>query len=220
MKSEDYLTNIPQELEKYGFCKTMIVRRDLIHIKHIFTEIFQRKTLDHYLKDLLTYLQLDMFDYMEIMTRIIRKTFLYSREYKHEINSITKEKRNSFFKDIELRKGLNNIITLDFDGTVTSNKFTELYKLCCEREITYIVTANPTVENKWFLDRNLPSPNKIYACKGKVAKIRCLIDLNKRFDQVFYVDNEITYLKAAWIFGIKTFLYENGKIKYFTLKTK
>ena len=44
--AQAYLTDIPQYVEKYGFCKTLAVRREVIHIKHIFTELFVRKTID------------------------------------------------------------------------------------------------------------------------------------------------------------------------------
>ena len=43
--AQAYLTDIPQDVEKYGFCKTLAVRREVIHIKHIFTEVFVRKQL-------------------------------------------------------------------------------------------------------------------------------------------------------------------------------
>ena len=51
MKSDDYLTNIPQSVEKYGLCKTLLVRHETIHLKHILTETFVRKSinLEYYL---------------------------------------------------------------------------------------------------------------------------------------------------------------------------
>lgn len=197
----------------------MLVRREIIHIKHIFTELFQRRTIPNY-QLIFDSIGIDLFGYMKIMTRVIRKIHLFDRSYRQDINRITKEDKNSFFKQVELYKGLNNIIALDFDGTITSKKFYELYKLCCQRCKVFVVTANPTVEEGWFLKHDLPSPDRIYACKGKVRKIRKLIALQEKFDQVFYVDNEKSYLEVAWMFGIKTFKYERGKIKYYTLKTK
>lgn len=37
--------NIPQDVDQYGFCKTLLVRREVIHIKHIMTEIFTRNSI-------------------------------------------------------------------------------------------------------------------------------------------------------------------------------
>ena len=217
MRSENYLTNIPEICEEYGITKSLLVRREMIHIKHIFTEIFVRKTVkisDHKLN-------MNTEEYMEIMTRVMRKIFHYSRNYKYNLNSVVKESHNRFFPQLEMYKGLDTVIALDFDGVCTSNKFKELYDLCMERSNkVFVVTANPTVTTRWFIDREMNIPNKNYACKGKERKIKQLIELQKKYDQVFYVDNEVEYLKIAWIFGIKTFLYKNGKIEYFTMKTK
>jgi hypothetical protein len=217
MRSENYLTNIPEICEEYGVTKSLLVRREMIHIKHIFTEIFVRKTVqisDHKLN-------MNTEEYMEIMTRVIRKIFHYSRNYKYNLDGVVKENHNKFFPQLEMYKGLDTVIALDFDGVCTSNKFRQLYDLCIERcDKVFVVTANPTVSEHWFINREISTPNKIYACKGKEKKIRQLIELQKKHDQVFYVDNEVEYLEIAWIFGIKTFLYRNGKIKYFTMKTK
>ena len=217
MRSENYLTNIPEICEEYGITKSLLVRREMIHIKHIFTEIFVRKTVkisDHKLN-------MNTEEYMEIMTRVMRKIFHYSRNYKYNLNGVVKESHNRFFPQLEMYKGLDTVIALDFDGTITSNQFRHLYDLCIERcDKVFVVTANPTVTEYWFINRDISIPNKIYACKGKERKIKQLIELQKKYDQVFYVDNEVEYLKIAWIFGIKTFLYKNGKIEYFTMKTK
>ena len=217
MRSENYLTNIPEICEEYGIAKTLLVRRELIHIKHIFTEVFVRKSIQTPFYKL----NMNYGEYMEIMTRVIRKIFHYSREYKYNLNGVVKESHNRFFPQLKMYKGLDTVIALDFDGTITSNKFGQLYDLCMKRcNKVFVVTANPTVNDLYFSNRGYKIPNKIYACKGKEKKIRQLIELQKKHDQVFYVDNEVEYLEMAWIFGIKTFLYKNGKIEYFTMKTK
>lgn len=56
--------------------------------------------------------------------------------------------------------------------------------------------------------------------KGKVKKINRLLHLHKKYDYIFYVDNEKEYLEYAWIFGIKTFHFINGKIVNFSMNTK
>lgn len=217
MRSEDYLTNIPEICEEYGMAKTLLVRREMIHLKHIFTEVFVRKSVQTPFYKL----NMNYGEYMEIMTRVIRKIFHYSRNYKYNLDGMVKESHNRFFPQIEMYKGLDTVIALDFDGTITSNRFRQLYDLCIERcDKVFVVTANPTVSEHWFINRGISTPNRIYACKGKEKKIRQLIELQKKHDQVFYVDNEVEYLEMAWIFGIKTFLYRNGKIEYFTMKTK
>ena len=216
--AQAYLTDIPQDVEKYGFCKTLAVRREVIHIKHIFTEVFVRKTID--IQKYLDKIDWSLFDYMEFMTNRLRKVHYFSRDYINDINEIVKADRDRFFPTIQLYKGLNCIIALDFDGVVTENSFSELYKLCIERCKTEICSANPEIKESWFEVRNLALPNKIKSCKGKIKKISKLIELNQKNDYVFYIDNEKEYLEFAWLFGIQTYIYENKQIKYFSLKSK
>lgn len=215
----EYLTNIPQEIEEFGFCKVLNVRYEIIHWKHIFTELFVRKTIN--LDEILSKLDISMSQYLEYYTNQLRKIHYFTREYRKNLDSIVKDERNSFFKLIELTNGHKNTIILDFDGVCTNNHFKKnLYELCVQRCNVIICTANPTVTFEWFDKQNISKPNKIYACKGKIAKIKRLIELNKQFDYCFYVDNEPEYLQYTWIFGLKTFLYQNKKIKYFSLKSK
>jgi hypothetical protein len=68
------------------------------------------------------------------------------------------------------------------------------------------------VTNDWFIKNNLTIPYKIHSCKGKKAKIKRLIELNKKYDYCFYIDNEQEYLEYAWIFGLKTFIYKNNNM--------
>jgi len=213
-----YLTDIPTFYNDFGFSKVLAVRYDVIYIKHIFTEIFVKKTINiqKYLDDL----EISLFDYMEHMTNRLRKIHHFSREYKKDLNEIVKSSRDRFFPILELYSGLNNLIVLDFDGVVTENSFKQLYDLCLERNKTVICSANPTLTEDWFNKREYNIPNKIHSCKGKIKKIKCLIELQKKYDHIFYIDNEDMYLEFAWIFGINTFKYTNGKIEFFTMLKK
>jgi len=213
----EYLTNIPQSISEYGLCKTLLVRREVIHIKHIFTEIFIRRKID--IEKYLNLLEMSLFDYMEYMTNRLRLVHHFSREYINKPDAIVKC-RDRFFPNLKLYRGLNVVIALDFDGVVTEKSFKPLYELCLLRNKTIICSANPTITEDWFTKREYSLPNKIYANKGKIKKIRQLIELNKKYDYVFYADNEKEYLEFAWLFGLQTYIYENNTIKYFTLKTK
>jgi hypothetical protein len=215
----NYLTNLPELISKYGLQKTLLVRREVIHIKHIFTEIFIRKSID--IEFYLNKLDMTLFEYIEYMTQRIRKIHHFSREYEYSnSNKIVKLERNKFFPNIELMRGLKNCLMLDFDGVITDKKFKYLYDLCIERIETNICTANPTIKLQWFIEKDFSIPNKIYANKGKIKKIKQLLFQNQRYDNIFYIDNEIEYLKYAWLFGINTFHWNKKEIKYFTLKTK
>ena len=213
-----YLTDIPQDIENFGFCKVLAVRKEVIHIKHIFTEIFIYKTID--ITSYLDNIDWSLFKYFEYMTNRLRKIHHFSRNYCNDINEIVKNNGDGFFPTIDLYSGLNNLIILDFDGVVTDKRFKSLYDMCLDKNKTVISSANPTITETWFNKRWYGLPNEIYSNKGKIKKIRNIIELSKKYDHVFYVDNEEEYLKYAWLFGIKTFLYTNGKIKYFTMKTK
>lgn len=213
-----YLTGIPQEVEEFGLCKTLLVRREVIDLKHIMTEIFVRKTVD--ITKLLGVIGYDLFMYMEYLTNRLRRIHHFSRGYQRNFDTIVKTADNSFFPKVELYSGLDVLIALDFDGTLTKNSFDPLYRLCIDRGRVEIVTANPTVTNEWFDKRGYERPKAIHACKGKVKKLKQLIELQKKHDIVFFVDNEPEYLQIAWLFGIKTFHFVDNKIKYFTMKTK
>jgi len=213
-----YLTNIPQDVEEYGFCKTLLVRREVIHIKHILTEVFDRQSID--INKYINKLDISLFDYMKIMTNRLRDVHHFSRNYTNDINEIVKSSRDRFFPTLNLYQCLNNVIILDFDGVVTDKNFRRLYELCISRCNVIICSANPTITEDYFIKNNLSIPNHIYSCKGKVKKINTLIYLQKIYDYVFYVDNEIEYLEYAWLFGLQTFHYTKGCIKYFSLKTK
>lgn len=218
MSEDNYLTNIPDSVNAFGFCKTLAVRREVIHIKHIFTEVFTRKTIDT--EKYLSKLDITLFEYMEIMTNRIRKVHYFSRLYDNNCNDIVKKDRDRFFPTMELLEGLNKLIVLDFDGVTTANKFKELYELCCERENVQICSANPIVNYEWFDKHNMTRPNSINAMKGKLKKIRRLVELQKKYDYVFYVDNEIEYLEYAWLFGLQTYHWNGNEIKYFSMKSK
>lgn len=158
--------------------------------------------------------------YMEYITNRIRRIHKFTRLYTANPNDVVKHNRDRFFPTLELYSGLNNLIVLDFDGVVTSKSFRHLYDLCIKRCETVICSANPTIQESYFTSRGMSLPNKIYSMKGKRAKLRQLIELSKRYDNIFYIDNEEMYLKLVWVFGIKTFKYEHGKIINFSLNSK
>lgn len=214
--SKSYLTDIPQEISEYGFCKVLMVRHEVIHIKHVMTELFTTKRLD--LKPFLEAIGWNLWDYNEYITNRLRKIHHFPRKYIKPINEIVENDRKSFFPTINLYEGLNNVIVLDYDGVVTDKNFRRLYELCIERCKTVICSANPTIKEEWFIKHGLPLPHKIYSNKGRIAKMKMLIEIQKKHDNVFYVDDETKYLSFAWCFGIKTFHYVKGKIERYTMK--
>lgn len=214
----NYLKDIPQEVDQYGFSKVLLVRNEVINFKHILTEIFVRKTvnIDKYLNEI----EYTINDYIEFMTNRLRKIHNFDRQYNDVIDDIIRLDRSKFFPIVELYKPLKNTIVLDFDGVVTKNSFENLYNLCIDREKTIICSANPTIKPEYFDRRNLPQPKEIHSCKGKIAKMKRLIEIIKSHDNVFYVDDEDKYLEFAWLFGIKTYKYINNKIIGFSLNSK
>lgn len=216
MDERKYLTNIPPIAKEHGFCKVLLVRSEAIHLKHIFTEIFVKKRVDIY--KLLNVLDLSLEEYMELMTNRMRRVYRFGRDYINDCDEIVKNKRVSFFPTQELYKGLKTCIVLDFDGVVTKNSFRALYKLCVERNKTYICSANPGIKPSWFEKKGLPLPARIFSMKGKKKKITQLVEIYKKHDYVFFVDNEKEYLECAWVLGINTYHWDGKRIKYFSMQ--
>ncbi|MGE4284840.1 MAG: hypothetical protein AB7G87_14200 [Clostridia bacterium] len=214
-----YLTGIPQQMEKHGLCKTLLVRNEVINIKHIFTEVFVRKSIS--LEDgILKKFDISLIEYIEYITNRLRRIHKFSRQYRAPIDEIVKSNRKAFFPTLWLYNGLKNVIVLDFDGVCTANNFRELYELCIARCEVVICSANPTVTEGWFKNREMSIPSEIYACKGKTAKFKKLLEIQKKYDNCFYIDNEAEYLAPAWCIGMKTFIWNSNKIKHFSMHTK
>lgn len=215
-----YLKDIPYSAKEFGLCKILAVRQESIHLKHIFTEIFIHKSID--IESMLSNLEMTIFDYMELMTEKFRRIYHLNREFECEFEELLKQgKSHNLFEVLKTYSGLNNRVVLDFDGVVTDYYFQKEFIRRLEKVV--ICSANPNVKRDYFEKRNL-SVESIFSCRGKFKKIQKLIELSKLYDNVFYIDNEVEYLEYAWIFGIKTYLYNpekknEAKIRYFTRKT-
>lgn len=218
-REDSYLTNIPSSANNFGVSKVLAVRSEIIHIKHILTEIFVRRSIN--IEKYLDTLKLSLFDYMEFMTNRMRFVHKFSRTYTvHNPDNIIKNDRHRFFPTIELLNGLDVAIVLDFDGVTTDKSFGKLYEKCIDTANVHICSANPTITEDWFDKKGLTKPFKIHSMKGKVKKIRRLIELQKKYDYLFFVDNETKYLEFAWLFGLQTFHWDGRNIKYFSMNTK
>jgi len=215
---ENYLTNMPNNISEYGLCKTLLVHRAVIHIKHIMTEVFNRKTVE--INKYLEYLGYDIIKYVEYLTNLMRKVHHFDRAYRYDLDTIVKTDSQNLFDMINMHSGIKSTLILDFDGVCTSHNFHKLYELLHDKIKIEICTANPTVTNEYFEKNNLRLPKEIHAMKGKLQKIKRLIEIRKKYDVVFYIDNETEYLEYAWLFGIYTYHYRDNKIKLFTLNTK
>ncbi len=215
---EDYLVDIPILAGEKGISKVLLVRHEVIEIKHIFTEIFHRKGID--IEATLEPLNISLFQYMHYMTNRLRRLHKLDR-FVEDPNVIVNYDYKSFFKYLELAKRVGSTrVILDFDGVITSKKFRDLYSLIYERTNIFVCTANPEVNEDRFEKLELQRPSKIFANKGKIKKLKTLIAQSFHFDFTFYVDDETKYLDIAWLFGIKTFHYRNGKIYKHSLNSK
>jgi len=143
-----YLTNIPELNVTLGFPKVLAVRREIIHIKHIFTEIFVRKSVD--IEKLLSEVGWSLFRYMEFMTNRMRKIHHFSREYNQDLNTIVKHTRDRFFPTIDLYQGLKVAIVLDFDGVIMIPDRVSIVKAI---EFSILATW---LQKKWFIGKITP----------------------------------------------------------------
>ncbi len=218
-----YLTDLPTELlNDQGLTKTLLTRRETIYLKHILKNIFIYGNDDE-LKNKLDMLQFSsLFEYMGFITNKLRAVYKYPREYTvDDADELVKQRRESFCKTLELYEPLKPIIVLDFDRTVTNEKFHSLYRYLIDDYKVIINSANPQMEViEQYLDKHgFQQPDVIYANKGKQKKIVRLknIAVTNMHKPIFYIDDEQEYLEYGMLLTMYCYQYTTGgKIKSYT----
>ena len=227
-----YLTGLPTEIcNEYGLSKILLTRRETIRLKHLQKNLFVYKNQPK----IEEYLHMMQFkgdwQYFEFLTNQLRGIYKFPREFEvsEEIggcDSIVKQRKESFFNTLLMYKAANTIVILDFDKTVTRNKFHTLYQWLTVNNFTvFINSANPQKEvmQNYFLKNDLNLPARIYANKGKQAKIVNLKVLKTRFYDrpTFYIDDEEEYLLYGNLLFMMCYQYTaDGKIKISTIYEK
>jgi len=222
-----YLTNIPTNIcNKYGLTKTLLTRRETIYFKHIMKNLFIYGNEEE-LNEKLQMLQFkSLFQYIGFLTNKLRAIYKIPREYYFEdVDKIVKQRRESFFKMLELYRDLNPIIILDFDRTITNKRLHPLYNYIINDFNVIINSANPQKDIiEKYLDRyKLKRPNAIYANKGKQKKIVRLksIVTNNQNRIIFYIDDEEEYLDYGVLLTMYCYKYSrDGKIYNYTIFKK
>lgn len=100
MDNRKYLTDIPIDVVNYGFSKVLLVRKETIHLKHILTEIFSRKTID--IEQYLCNIDMSLMLYLENITTRLRKIYKFPRKYDIDPNVIVQTNTKDFFSGIRL----------------------------------------------------------------------------------------------------------------------
>ena len=222
----NYLTDIPNHAQNYGFTKTLIVRMEEIALKHIETEIFVRKNIN--IIPMLSEINKTLFDYCTFMNERRRRIFRFSREIRvKDINNIVGLDKGSLFKTLDLyNNNMKNCIIFDYDGVVSDSKFKKLYNYIVDKygkssgiARIFINSANPDITKETLEKKGLSQPDFIFANKGKKKKINRFLQISKKYDNTFLIDDEELYLIYGWIFGLKTFRWDRRKeqIKVFNL---
>lgn len=193
MQTCNYLTDLPTELlNEQGLTKTLLTRRETIYLKHILKNVFIYGSAEE-LKNKLTMLQYpSLFDYVGFITNKLRAIYKLPREYAiDDVDELVKQRRSSFCKTLDLYKQLNPIIILDFDRTITNEKFHSLYQYLIDDYKVIINSANPQrdVIEQYLSKHGLKQPDIIYANKGKQQKIVRLksIATSNMHKPIFYI---------------------------------
>ena len=226
-RQNTYLTNMPTNIcNKYGLTKTLLTRRETIYFKHIMKNLFIYGNEEE-LNEKLQMLQFkSLFQYIGFLTNKLRAIYKIPREYYFEdVDKIVKQRRESFFKMLELYRDLNPIIILDFDRTITNKRLHPLYNYIINDFNVIINSANPQKDIiEKYLDRyKLKRPNAIYANKGKQKKIVRLksIVTNNQNRIIFYIDDEEEYLDYGVLLTMYCYKYSrDGKIYNYTIFKK
>lgn len=222
-----YLTNMPTDLlNEYGLTKTLMTRRETIYLKHILKNIFIYGNEED-LNKKLQMLQFDsLFQYIGFLTNKLRAIYKIPRGYiTEDADNIVKQRRESFFKTLELYRDLKPIIVLDFDKTITNKRFHSLYKYIINDFHVIINSANPQkdVIEKYLINNDLHMPRIIYANKGKQRKIVRLKNIASTYQNrvVFYIDDEEEYLDYGVLLTMYCYRYTgDGKIYNHTIFQK
>jgi hypothetical protein len=214
-------------LKEYGLTKTLLTRRETIYLKHILKNIFiyeNEENINTMLKDL-NYKSL--FQYIAFLTNKLRCIYKLPREYNiSNADNIVKQRRESFFKTLEVYKDLKPIVIIDFDRTITNKKFHDLYNYLTENKYRIVInSANPSIDTiKNYLTKyNMIHPKNIYANKGKLKKIIRLkeIAISNQNKIIFYIDDEIEYLNYGVLLTMYCYRYTTrGKIYNYTIFKK
>lgn len=223
----EYLTGMPTDIiNEYGLQKTLFTRRETIYLKHIMKNVFEYGDEDSLNKQLKMMQFKSVFQYVQFLTNKLRGIYKITRNFNVEsADDIVKVDRASICKTLELYKPIKPLVVLDFDRTITNQKFHSLYQWIHNDFDILINSANPNRDSiVEYLDKwNLPRPKQICANKGKQKKIVSLKLIATRhiYSPIFYIDDEIEYLNYGVLLGMYCYEYtKQGKCYNHTIFEK
>lgn len=127
MCKDKYLQDIPEETSNYGFQKVLLVRREIIHLKHIKKEVFQTKSVD--IRKYLKLLKMSLFDYIEHLSQRERLIFHINRDYKLQNINYVVSLGESYSQCLKLYSNLKDWeILVNKDSEILVNPWIENYK--------------------------------------------------------------------------------------------
>lgn len=107
MKNLNYLQNIPLD-NSWGICKVLLVRREIIHLKHIRKEIFIRRTVN--IHEILRNLNISLFEYIQYLTNKENLIFKFNRDYTLEDPNQIIKLNNTFGQYLILYQTLKKVV--------------------------------------------------------------------------------------------------------------
>lgn len=223
----DYLTDLPTDIiNDTGMQKTLFTRRETIYLKHIMKNVFEYGTEDE-LNEKLKMMQFkSQFKYMQFLTHKLRGIYKITRNFKTEsADAIVKTDRESVCRVLELYKPIKPLIIIDFDRTITNQKFHNLYRWIADDFEIVINSGNPDKDGiiKYLEKWNLRIPKEIYANKGKQKKIVNLKVLSQfhLYSPIFYFDDETEYLDYGVMLDMYCYHYtKDGECNNYTFFRK
>jgi len=209
--------------------KVLLTRRESIRMKHLMKNLFVYEVLQQdELLTKLTFLQFKgLFHYIAFLTNQLRGVYRITRKYNYDpMNMIVKQDAGSLIDTLKVYKAAHPVVVLDFDRTITNQKFHSLYNWLTHEGFSLAInTANPdyavieTYLDKW----NLQRPSRIYCNKGKQKKLVNLKVIAMKFTErpLFYIDDELEYLEYANLLFYQCYQYtNNGRIIHKSLNIK
>ena len=222
-----YLQFIPNSAMFYGLTKVLMVRKFVIHLKHVFKYVFCKSSKEK-INKIFNIIDYDVFDYMGYMTQHLRLILKIDRASSLYPKQVLKH-QDSLFRDLEFYSAYNGILCIDLEtidsaflGIILA-KFTSIKIVLFYTSNNADLVENTPITNK--LKKQLRLTNKeVRWVKYRNPKgyVNSILGLQQKHKYVTIVTPLTSTAELLWICGVNVYtpsINKVGKIAKLTFKT-